>query len=418
MKRTFLFTSRPSSALTVAGLGLVAATYGLVRLTYGLFLPDVQTSLGLGDAAAGRVASGGSLAYCVGALAGFVTGRERPRALVVAAASSAAVGTLGMAVAPSVAVFAPSAVVASAAAGLVSPALVTVVGRTVDADHRDRAQSVVNAGTGPGLVAAGVLAMLLLPHWRLAWALSGLVTVLLAVAVLRLDRGGRGPAEVRALPPTSWYRGHAVPLVGSLLLGVASASVWTYGRNLLLQAGTSEPVSTLAWIGIGVGGTAVVATAATMDRRLPHVAWAITTGAVAASCLVLSAAPHVLPLALAAFVGFGWGFVAATSALIAWAARIDAERAAAGTSMLFVALVAGQSAGAALAGQAVGPVGLRVVLAASAAVAGAAAALALVEARTPVPREPAAAGRGAPAGPAPAPVNGRREWWRFATVGP
>ena len=52
---------------------------------------------------------------------------------------------------------------------------------------RDTAQTVVNAGTGVGVLVSGPVALLLLDHWRLAWALFAVVaagvTVWVAVGV-------------------------------------------------------------------------------------------------------------------------------------------------------------------------------------------------------------------------------------------
>jgi len=53
-----------------------------------------------------------------------------------------------------------------------------------------------------------------------------------------------------------------------------------------------------------------------------------------------------VPVAFAACAAFGWAYTAATGALIAWTAEIDAERAASGTALLFMLLVLGQAVGA------------------------------------------------------------------------
>jgi predicted MFS family arabinose efflux permease len=62
--------------------------------------------------------------------------------------------------------------------------------------------------------------------------------------------------------------------------------------------------------------------------------------------ILLALAPQLRPVALPAYLVFGWGFVAATSSLIAWTTDIDPDNAAAGTALLFVALVFGQAVGA------------------------------------------------------------------------
>ena len=427
MKRTFSFRPGRTTALLASATSLVAATYGLVRLAFGLFLPDVQRDLDLDSATAGLVSSGASLAYVVGAVAGFFLAAGRPRTLVVAAGLTAAGGAAGMAASPSVTVFAVAAVVGSTGAGLASPALVSIVRRTVAEPAVARSQAIVNAGTGPGLVGAGVLALVLLPDWRLAWAVVAVVTIAAATAVLVLDPGAsaggavpaRAPAAVaervagsqagaragggaaragdgagagargdqagsRAVPGAgtappaaasrSWLGRHAGLVVAAFLLGAGSAGVWNYGRALLVDAGAGDTVSVGAWIALGLGGAAVIATAPLLGRRGPRTAWVLTTTGVALGTGVLATAPGSTVAALAACTVFGWGYTAATGALIAGTTAIDPERAPSGTSLLFVVLVLGQAAGAVVVGAIVGPAGYlaALVVAAGVALAGAA----------------------------------------------
>lgn len=352
MKRTLSFGEGRETALVVAGTCLIAGTYGLVRLAYGLFLPDMQKSVSMSSAVAGYVSSGGSAAYCVGALVGLLPA-ARPRALVVGAAVTACAGSIGMATAPDLKVLAPSAVVASAGAGLASPALVAVVGRNLTAARVDRAQATVNAGTGPGLVAAGLLA-LVVPQWRLGFAVSAVFTAAAGVCVLALDRHSaedRTTRTPRAGSPAgrSWIALLLRPAMAAVLLGAGSATVWTYGRAHLVAAGASDTESVLAWVALGVGGTATVLTAGRLGGLPASWAWLLTTAAVAVATAAL-AAPRGLAAAVAACGVFGWGFVAATSALIAWSARLVPHQAASGTSVVFIALVVGQAAGSAAAG--------------------------------------------------------------------
>ncbi|WP_447644108.1 MFS transporter [Nocardioides zeae] len=204
MKRTLSFwrgSRRRPRLLVVAGLAFIASTYGLVRLAYGLFLPDVQADLGLGDRAAGYVSSGASLAYCLGAVVGLAADR-RPRTVLVVALLTGVTGAAGTALAPGSGTFAVAAVLASSSAGLASPALVAVVDRVVAAERRDRAQAVVNSGTGPGLVAAGLLAVVLLPDWRAGFAAGAVATLVCGGLVLLLAHGGAGAPAAPERPET------------------------------------------------------------------------------------------------------------------------------------------------------------------------------------------------------------------------
>jgi predicted MFS family arabinose efflux permease len=267
-----------------------------------------------------------------------------------------------------------AAVLASAGAGLASPALVRIVARSVAASQVARTQTIVNAGTGPGLVVAGLLALVLLPDWRAAWVVSAVCAVLAGVAVLRADGGSGARAaepttDRAALPPASWFRQHAPLLAAALLLGAGSAAVWNYGRALLVEVGAGRTVSVVAWIALGLGGAAVIGTARWTDARSPRTAWTVTVLAVAVGTLGLGLGAPVTPVALVACVVFGWGYTAGTGALIAWTSDLDAAHAPSGTSMLFVTLVLGQALGAAVAGTGIDTIGSGVTLVVAALVA-------------------------------------------------
>ncbi|AIV40807.1 MFS transporter [Curtobacterium sp. MR_MD2014] len=404
MKRSF---SLPTSVLLASGLGLVAATYGLVRLAFGLFLPDVQRDLGFGTDVGGAVSSGASVLYCTGAVVGFLLAGRAARWLVVGAALTAGLGAITTAASATTVVFGVAAVVASTGAGLASPAMVQLVAGRLDGAARDRAQAVVNSGTGPGLVAAGVLALVLLPDWRTAWAAAGVVTLLVG-AVVFLAAGRRAPdarstpaaaqrsalqrpavrrpavrrpALRAALPGRSWFGAQVVPVVVALLLGAGSAVVWTYGRSALVGAGVPSGLTVVAWIALGAGGASVAVTARWTSGLPAARLWLLTTTLAAVAVLTLGLLPHVVGAALVACALFGWGYTAATGALIAWTTEIDQDHAAAGTALLFVVLVAGQALGAAAAGVLVGPAGTATTFTAAAAVVAVAATTPLVVAR-------------------------------------
>ncbi|WIA99522.1 MFS transporter [Curtobacterium sp. MCBA15_012] len=394
MKRSFLFSGR---VLIGSGLGLIAATYGLVRLAYGLFLPDVQRDLGLGADVAGAVSAGGSVLYCVGAVAGSVLAGRAARGLVVVAALVAGVGALVMAASTSTLVFGTAAVVASAGAGIASPALVRLLGDRVEHAALPRAQAVVNSGTGPGLVAAGVLALVLLPDWRTAWTTAGILTlvvggVLVSAAGSARDTAGRGPSTGPAGPDRWWLVAHALPMAVALAFGAGSAVVWTYGRTALVEAGVGSALSVGAWVALGAGGALVAVTARWTSPPLARRQWALTAAVAGAAVLVLGLAPAVVPVSLAACAVFGWGYTAATGALIAWTTEVDRTRAPVGTSALFVLLVAGQALGAAVAGTVLGTLGTAGTFVAAAAVVLAAALVPVVAGRTALRRPVATRG--------------------------
>lgn len=366
MKRSFSLRDRRPLLLVASGTALIAATYGLVRLAYGLFLPDVQAELSLSASAAGLISSGASAAYCAAALASFLLAARAPLLFAALATVTAAGGALGMALAADGVVFAVSAILASSGAGFASPALVELLHRTIKREHAGRMQGVVNAGTGPGLVAAGLLALVLLPDWRLAWTLAAGASIVAGGLVIASTWRGTTATTTRpdaapriaSVPPRSWFRQHLPVIAAALFLGAGSAAVWTFGRTALVEAGASQELSAGAWIALGVGGAAVIASAGRLQKLSSRRAWLMTSLPVAAATVLLGTSAGVWPLAFAACIAFGWGYTAGTGVLIWWTTRLDHTRAPAGTALLFVVLVLGQALGSAVVGQAIELVGI------------------------------------------------------------
>ena len=169
--------------LVVAGAALIACTYGLARYGYGLFLPSFRADFALTSTLSGLLATGAFGSYCAAALlSGHLVGAGRSRLAAALAGAVAAAGCVAVAAAPKVAVLGVALLVAGTGAGLASPALVSLVDHAVAAPARPRAQTVVNAGTGAGVLVAGPLALALAGHWRVAWLCFAALTVVATVA--------------------------------------------------------------------------------------------------------------------------------------------------------------------------------------------------------------------------------------------
>ncbi|MED5460422.1 MAG: MFS transporter, partial [Pseudomonadota bacterium] len=92
----------PSLYLGATGFGLIAVCYGFARFAFGLFLPQIDADLSLSSTISGLISGGAFLGYCVAiVLSAYLTERIGARAVAVAAALVAAVGMVGIAVAPS-----------------------------------------------------------------------------------------------------------------------------------------------------------------------------------------------------------------------------------------------------------------------------------------------------------------------------
>ncbi|MGK2868499.1 MAG: MFS transporter, partial [Mycobacterium sp.] len=144
-----------------------------------------------------------------------------------------------------------------------------------------------------------------------------------------------------------WWVDHRNAIVAATFMGAGSSAVWTYGRSLLVEVGTTSERGTVsAWMALGVGATAVIVTARRMMKLSATAAWMLSCTVITVALILLTIGPQFRLAALVAYLMFGWGFIAATSSLIAWTSDIDPAHSAAGTAMLFVALVFGQAIGA------------------------------------------------------------------------
>ncbi|GAB2936716.1 YbfB/YjiJ family MFS transporter [Rhodococcus aerolatus] len=362
--------------LVGAGVALVGTSYGLARYAYGLFLPELDATFDLGPTLSGTIGAGSYVGYCGAILVSLLlTPRWGPRRVAVLAGVLATAGMAVVAAAPSAAVLAAGVLLAGSSTGVASPPLAAAVAAWVHAGVRDRAQTVVNAGTGLGVVVSGPVALVVADEWRWAWAgfavVAAAVTCWVAVAVPagvpEVADGGSGP---RVVPGTVRL------VVASFLGGAASVAVWGFGRELLTDVGgASAAGSALAWTVLGAAGV-LGALGGDLVRRLGlATSWSALVLAVGGATALLAGAAGSRVVVLAAAAVFGASFVALSGVALLWGARLHPVRTSFGVGVAFVALAAGQAVGSPLVGRLVETVGLRSAFLAWAVVAVLAAAV-------------------------------------------
>ncbi len=396
MKRSLQLVETTSALrFGVAGTALIAATYGLARLGFGFFLPAFSTSFALTPSISGLISSGASILYCICAAISFRYARAYPRAITASAGLSAAAGSLGIAAAPTTAIFAAAVLVAGMGAGFASPGLVQLVQRNVAPSGQGRLQSVVNSGTGFGVVIAGLLVLALGDAWRAAWVIVAVIAAVSTLGVLHLD-GRRRDDRSDATGETSKRRSGSSsfgrllrPLLGAFVLGIASAAVWVYGRTTLEEAGgMTTKESAGAWIALGLGGAGATLISRWLSSRPIAITWTATVLGVAGATALIGTAPDTFVLAYTGTLVFGLAYTAATSVLILWAAAVGPDSAA-GTSALFIALVLGQAAGSTMIGFLLEAGTTQIALAVAAVMCAASSLVVLPRGATPAHHAPA-----------------------------
>ncbi|WP_410654937.1 MFS transporter [Amycolatopsis sp. lyj-112] len=338
--------------LTAAGLALIAVSYGLARYAYGLFAPTLRAEFDLDGGTLGAIAAGSYVAYCLAVAASTaITARWGARAGALAAGTTATTGTALIAAAPSAALLTLGVVLAGASTGLASPSLADAVSRTVRVTRRDRAQTVVNAGTGLGVLVSGPVALLAVGDWRLAWwafaATSALVTLWIARVVAPGGQAKPGDGlPVPLFPPAT---GRLLP--AAAMLGLASAAIWTFGRDIAVGiGGLGETESTVVWIVLGASGLIGAFTAELTSRAGLRRTWSAGMVLFAVATALFALATRSLPALIVAAALFGAVYIGLTSVLILWGTRAYPASPAFGVGVAFLMLALGQAAGAPLIG--------------------------------------------------------------------
>lgn len=339
--------------LTAAGLSLIAVCYGLARFAYGLFLPEFRNTFALDATTAGIIAAGSYAAYCAGVIsATTATPRLGARAVAVGAGILATAGTSMIALAPDAVLLAVGVIVAGSSTGVASPPLAYAIARRVAPAARDRTQTIVNAGTGLGVMISGPVALLVQDEWRAAWltfaGIAAVITVwcLLAVPAER----DKSRAHVRS---SSARRRHGVVrlVTAAAVMGAASAAGWTFGQDLLVTAGRHTPTfSTVAWIILGASGLLGAGAGDFAGRLGLGRAWAMLMIAMAMSMAALATAPQNAIVALVGSAVFGAVYIALTGLLLVWGIEVFDGEPARGVGVAFLVLALGQAGAAPLLG--------------------------------------------------------------------
>ena len=339
-----------ASGLVVAGVGLIATCYGLARFAYGLYAPRFAEEFQLTAATTGLIAAGSYVGYCLAiGLSIIATAHWGPRRVAVAAGVVAAVGMMTVATSPSASVLAAGVLIAGSSTGIASPPLAAAVARWVDEGARDTAQTVVNAGTGLGVLVSGPVALLLADQWRLAWASFTVIAVVITVCVARAVPGGG-----RADPARTIDRGRPAGLVrllaASTTMGVASVAVWTFGQELVAVENPTSWAAPATWTVIGAAGVVGAFSGPLVARLGVARAWTVVMVFLALGVAGLGVGAAAVASALLAGAVFGASYIALTGVVLVWATRLYPLRASFGVGLAFFMIAVGQAVGAPLIG--------------------------------------------------------------------
>ncbi|WP_372771769.1 MFS transporter [Pantoea sp. WEP] len=346
---------KASLRLTLSGFMLIAVTYGLARFAWGMMMPQVAQQISFSPRASGMLAACGYLAYCLATPgATLLLARWGVRSTAMLAALTAMLGLLLLAAASSTRLIAGGLFIAGLGAGLASPALASAVSQQLDASRQTAANTLINAGTGAGIIVSVPIFMLMPGGWRAAcccFAALALISLLLARYCL--------PAGRADLPgsPVGWRdrlhnRALQRVIIIAFLSGVASAAWWCFGPDVLRQhSHLNEGQASMLWLVSGAAGI-LGALTGPLARciGIRQVYW-LAQLSMAAPLLLLAALTHFSYWLVPAAALCGAGYVTLSGILLVAGAAATPQNAASGVAAAFLTLAIGQIGGAILFAQ-------------------------------------------------------------------
>lgn len=340
-------------SLIASGCALIACCYGFARFGYGLFAPVLADEFGLSSTTVGVVAAGGYVGYCAAiSLSAVLTTRLGPRAVAVGAGVVATLGMAMIALSPTAWVLAVGVLVAGTSTGIASPPLAAAISQRILGPAGDRAQTIVNAGTGIGVLASGPIAFVFFDNWRFAWGWYAVIAAVTTTWVF-FTVGGTVTSTVRTAPTRRWRTGSTGLVAASLLTGIGSITVWSFGREVIGTAAAGDAVASIAWTVLGAAGIAGAFGGDLTGRVGPRRAWMGTTLAMAAATIGLALAPSNTVVIMMSVSVFGAAYIGLTGLLLLWSTRVYPDSPSLGVGLSFFMIAFGQATGAALAGNSI-----------------------------------------------------------------
>lgn len=122
---------------------------------------------------------------------------------------------------------------AGSSTGLASPPMAAAVAAAVRPERQSATNTIINTGTGAGVVMSGPVALMMGDQWRLAFAGFAVAAIVLAIAALFCvpNESGRGQKAAGGLPALNGALKHLI--VAAFLMGASSTALWSFGGQLV-----------------------------------------------------------------------------------------------------------------------------------------------------------------------------------------
>jgi predicted MFS family arabinose efflux permease len=317
---------RNSAATVLLFTAYIASTYGFGLYLFPAMVESIRASVHFSYKTMGTISGFVQAGFMAAALmAGFLTVRLGALPMILGSIAACALALAGLAIAPDVVSMAVLLTVLGAAAAAIWVPMVEIARDHIARQHQAKALGLMSSGTSYGVFINSFLLTALLPSqgWRALWLATAAIVAMLAILGFLVLRGSEQKSSARTddHPPSMRARIRTLParLTAAIVLmmflnGLSCMPYQTYLSAFLQdEAGYSAATAAYAWRVIGlVGMFSGFAVGALADRITVRLGMFFTYGILAASCLLLLAAPGGDNLAAlyGATIAFGVSFYA------------------------------------------------------------------------------------------------------------
>jgi len=347
-------TENPAAPLrkAIAGLAVLAVAMGIGRFAFTPVLPMMLQDAGLSLAAGGLIASANYLGYLLGALSAMVI-RVQPERAIRGGLLVIGMVTLAMSLSLPFAAW----LVLRLAAGVASAWVLICVSAwcmgALAAYQRPFLNSLVFAGVGAGIAAAGLVCMALLgldAGSSAAWAALGTLSLAVCAVVWRAlspqaAPGGAGTAGAPHVHERQRWDAQSVRLVGCYgIFGFGYIIPATF-LPVMAKAELDSSLFGWSWPLFGLAAALSTLAVAALVRRVGNrPLWAACHFVMAAGIMLPVVIPG-LPAVFAAAVGVGGTFMVITLAALQEAKRVAGRDPTVMMAAMTSAFAAGQIIG-------------------------------------------------------------------------
>lgn len=345
---------KSSLTLGITGFALVAISYGMARFSWGLMMPDVMRDIPFSPRIAGLLSACSFVAYCLTILfSPLLARRAGPRLMAVAAAGSAAVGLMVLALSSAPAGLAAGIFIAGLSPGLASPSLADAVSRIVNEKQQPGMNTFINAGTSAGIILSVPILFFVPGGWRMACWIFALLAIACTVPALRWlpqESVSKG-AKLENWRKTLFCRSLVRLMTVAFVSGMASAAWWSFGPEILRHnLGADARSANLLWLISGAAGILGVLTGPVASSVGLHQVYRASQLCMALPLLLLAFSHQLSGWFFPAVALCGLGYITLTGVLLVCGVSAMEKAPATGASVVFFMLAAGQVIGTTLFG--------------------------------------------------------------------